>query len=67
MQDARGRRIVWRLMEAAHLFRESGSNEPMDLAVEKGERRQGLSLLNEVLRICPEHWLTMVKDQRLSE
>ena len=67
MNDPRGRRFVWRLMTQAHVFRDTDAASVIELARAAGQRRQGLIVLDEVIKLCPEHWLTMVKDQAQDE
>ena len=62
MSTPRGRRVVWRLMRG--VFHDCSSNDPYEMARFLGERRQGLLLLNEVIEICPEHWLDMITDHK---
>lgn len=63
MSEPFGRRFVWRLMSEANVFRDVESDNPLHLAKFNGERRQGLRLLNEILTLCPEQWVNMIKDQ----
>ena len=63
MSDARGRRLVWRLMREAGVFHSSLSDNALELAANEGRRRQGLLLLDEVMKVCPQHWISMIKDQ----
>ena len=64
MADPHGRRFVWRLMKEGRVFQDLGANDALELAKQAGERRQGLRLVNEVLTVCPEQWLAMIKDQK---
>jgi len=65
MSDARGRRFVWRLMRDAGVFRSTfAPGDALTSAFNEGNRQNGLALMNEVLAVCPEHWLNMVKEQK---
>ncbi len=64
MSDAWGRRFVWRLMREGGVFRSSFSGDALSGAFNEGQRQQGLRLVNEVLEVCPEHWLTMIREQK---
>lgn len=65
MADAWGRRFVWRLMGEAGVFRSSFvPGDALAGAFAEGQRQQGLRLVNEVLAVCPEHWLTMIREQK---
>lgn len=63
MTSKRGRRLVWRLMDQAGVFRLSFSLNALQMAFAEGNRNYGnrvLALLNEH---CPELYATMVKEQ----
>lgn len=64
MGDAWGRRFVWRLMEEAKVFQDFTDTDPLAMAKFLGERRQGLRLMKEVLDLCPDYWVAMIKDQK---
>lgn len=62
MNDARGRRIVWRQLADAGVFRSSFSPDAMQMAFNEGRRDGGLKLLAQIDSLCPEHYSTMMKE-----
>lgn len=62
MQSKRGRRIVWRLLEAAGVFRISFSTNAMQMAFAEGNRNYGNKLLNSIHLLCPELYPVMLKE-----
>lgn len=63
MASRRGRRIVWRMLDQAGVFRSSFNTNAMTMAFSEGARNQGLRLLAIVHGCCPEHYPTMMKEQ----
>lgn len=63
MKSRQGRRIVWRLLEKAGVFRSSftGDNETF---FREGMRNVGLMLVAQVNDACPEQYTTMVQEQK---
>lgn len=59
-----GRRIVWRLLADAGVFRLSFNTEPLLMAFAEGGRSSGLRLMAQVVRLCPEHYTTMQKENQ---
>jgi predicted Fe-S protein YdhL (DUF1289 family) len=64
MSSARGRRIVWRLLERAGVFRSTFSATAMVMAFNEGQRNQGNVFLTEVMTHCPDRFLEMLTEQR---
>lgn len=62
MSSKRGRRIVWRQLEAAGVFRSSFNTNAMAMAFAEGNRNIGLRLLGQIHSVCPEHYTTMMKE-----
>lgn len=62
MGSKRGRRIVWRDLEASGVYRLSFNTNAMTMAFTEGNRNAGLTKLAMIHEICPEHYLTMVKE-----
>ena len=67
MSSKRGRRLVWRLLEQAGVFRSSFNTNAMAMSFAEGNRNYGLQLLNLVHTLCPELYPTMIKEQKMSE
>jgi hypothetical protein len=63
MKDKRGRRIVWRQLAAAGVFRSSFDPNAMTMAFNEGRRSEGLRLLAQVHELCPDLYPTMMKEQ----
>lgn len=58
----RGRRIVWRQLERAGVFRLSFNPNSMTMAFNEGGRNEGLRTLGQVHAYCPELYPVMVKE-----
>lgn len=63
MSDKRGRRFVWRLLEAAGIYRSSFTGNSTTFFNE-GARNVGLRFLADVNEACPERYLEMLKEQK---
>lgn len=66
MQDKRGRRVAWRLLERTGVFRSSftGNSETF---FREGERNVGLYLSAWLLDACPEQYAVMLKENTSNE
>jgi len=62
MSSKRGRRIVWRLLEQAGVFRISFSQNSMQMAFNEGGRNYGNRILSMVHTLCPDLYPTLVKE-----
>lgn len=65
MGNKRGRRIVWRILDRAGVFRLSFSSDAMAMAFAEGNRNEGLRILSAIHTLCPERYPVMVKEQIL--
>ena len=63
MGSKRGRRIVWRLLDRAGVFRLSFNTNSMTMAFNEGNRNEGLRILAQIHTLCPELYPVMVKEQ----
>jgi type IV secretory pathway TrbL component len=63
MLTKRGRRIVWRMLDQAGVFRSSFNTNAMTMAFAEGSRNQGLRMLAIIHASCPEQYPTMMKEQ----
>lgn len=63
MEDKRGRRYVWRLLEQCGVFRSSftGNSETF---FREGQRNVGLKIISLIHEACPEKYALMLKEQR---
>lgn len=64
MESKRGRRIIWRFLEQAGVFRLSFNTNAMSMAFAEGNRNAGLRLQALVHEVCPELYPTMVKEAK---
>lgn len=62
MGSKRGRRIVWRLLEQAGVFRISFNTNSMQMAFNEGGRNYGNQVLVRVHALCPELYPVMQKE-----
>lgn len=62
MGSKRGRRIVWRLLDRAGVFRLSFNTNAMQMAFAEGNRNEGLRTLAQIHALCPELYPVMVKE-----
>ena len=62
MSSKRGRRIVWRGLERAGVFRTPFNTNAMLMAHACGEKNEGLKTLAQVLEICPERFTEMLSE-----
>lgn len=63
MSSKRGRRIVWRQLDRAGVFRLSFNTNAMTMAFAEGNRNEGLRVLALIHTLCPELYHVMVKEQ----
>lgn len=63
MGSKRGRRIVWRLLDRAGVFRSSWNTNSMTMAFVEGTKNEGYRTLAMIHAICPELYSTMAKEQ----
>lgn len=61
MNDGRGRRIAWWLLEQCHVYATSFRTSA-EMPFLEGERNIGLKLINEIRMVCPEQNLAMEQD-----
>jgi hypothetical protein len=62
MSGKQGRRVVWRLLSQAGVFRSTFSTNAMQSAFNEGARNSGLLLLNQVHAVAPELYPQMVSE-----
>lgn len=60
--DARGRRIVWGLLEKAGVFRVSFSSDALQMAFNEGNRNLGLVIQAKMLEHAPRAYLEMLEE-----
>jgi hypothetical protein len=62
MSSKRGRRILWRLLDQAGVFRLSFNTNAMSMAFAEGNRNFGNRALSLIHTHCPELYPQMVKE-----
>lgn len=62
MGSKRGRRIVWRQLDRAGVFRSSFNTNSMTMAFSEGNRNDGIRTIGLIHSICPELYPVMVKE-----
>lgn len=62
MGGKRGRRIVWRQLERAGVFRSSFNTNSMSMAFAEGARNEGLRTIASIHSLCPELYAVMVQE-----
>jgi len=62
MGSKRGRRIVWRLLEKAGVFRSVFNTNAMAMSFAEGHRNYGLHALNLIQALCPELLPALIKE-----
>lgn len=63
MSSKRGRRIVWRFLDRAGVFRPTFNTNAMQMSFAEGNRNAGLYILTQIHALCPELYPQMVKEQ----
>ncbi len=63
MSDKRGRRVLWRLMDQAGVFRSTFNTNAMAMAFAEGNRNYGLRVLSLIHTLCPKLYPVMMKEQ----
>lgn len=67
MHDEWGRRMMWRLLEMAGVYRSSFDASNNRICFNEGRRDVGLHLLADVDEACPEAMVLMSKEAKLRE
>lgn len=58
-----GRAWVWELLSATHMFEPSFvQNDPTGTAFREGERNVGLRILADLMRVAPDSFVLMMKE-----
>ena len=64
MGSRRGRRIVWRLLDRTGVYRLSFDTNALQMAFREGNRNFGNQILSMSNLVCPEHYVTMLKEHK---
>lgn len=62
MGSKRGRRILWRVLERAGVYRLSFNTNSMTMAFAEGARNEGLRMLAMIHSACPDLYPAMMKE-----
>jgi len=62
MHTVDGRRWIWLTLERLAVFRADEGLDPLRMAFDKGIRNEGLRLLADVTRICPNEYIRMTQE-----
>jgi hypothetical protein len=62
MSTYQGRQYILSKLEAAHIFNTSFSRNALEMAFNEGERNQGLALLVDIMRVCPDQYTQMMRE-----
>ena len=64
MSQKRGRRMAWRILDHAGVFRSTFAANAMQMAFAEGNRNGGLRLLSLIHSACPEQYHVMMKEHQ---
>ncbi len=62
MSSKRGRRVIFRVLERAGVYRMSFDTNAMTMAFNEGRRNEGLYLTSKLLGACPDLHAQMLKE-----
>ena len=62
LSGPRGRRMVYRMLEAAGVFRLSFNTNAMAMSFAEGARNTGLQLLAQVMAVRPQAYALMIEE-----
>jgi hypothetical protein len=63
MKSKRGRRVMWRLLSNAGVYRQSFTGDALSTAFNEGQRKTGLRLLTLLLAHCGDAYGSMVQER----
>ena len=64
MSNKRGRRIVFRLLERAGVWRLSFNTNALTMAFSEGTRNEGLRLMAQITEHCLDRYAEMLQEQK---
>lgn len=62
MSTSTGRQYVYNLLSRCHMFGTSFSTNALSMAFAEGERNIGLALVADIMPICSEQYITMIRE-----
>lgn len=64
MSSKRGRRVVWRMLQKAGVYRVSFTPDALQTAFNEGGRNVGLQLTAQIFELCPERFAEMAAEAK---
>ena len=64
MSNKRGRRFMASMLDRAGAFRSSFNTNALTMAFAEGNRNEGLRLIKQLMRHCPDRYTEMLKEQQ---
>lgn len=64
MDSAEGRRVIYRILEAAKIFHANDNYDAAYMAAEKGQRIIGLIVLNDIMEAAPKKYQVMMLEAK---
>lgn len=58
-----GRKWVWEILTRCKVFQTTFDRNGLVMAFQTGEQNIGQSILADIMRVCPEQYLTMTQEQ----
>lgn len=67
MSDAKGRRLMWRLLTRAGMFRTSFTGDALSSAFKEGAKTEGYYQMAQISKHCPQRFSEMQREARTNE
>jgi hypothetical protein len=67
MSDKRGRRLMWRLLTRAGIYRTSFTGDALTSAFREGAKQEGLHQMTLITQHCQPRFIEMQKEARTHE
>lgn len=67
MSTMQGRRYFYHLLEICHIFNDPFSGDALREAYSKGERNIGLYIYGDIVRYCPNDFVTMMREAEIEQ
>lgn len=64
MSSKKGRRFIYRMLEASGVFQLSFNPNALQMAFKEGNRNFGNRILSQVMIVCPEQFHPMLKENK---
>jgi hypothetical protein len=63
MDLPQGRKWVWEILTRCKVFQTTFDRNGLTMAFQAGEQNIGQGILADIMRVCPERYLTMTQEQ----